>query len=150
MVSSTSFQTQLVDQAIDHASLISWATRPECGAVLLFLGVTREWTDGERTTQLEYDAYRTMALRELEQLAEQAANQWPLEAVAITHRLGIVPIGEASVAIVVGSAHRQAAFEAGQWLIDRLKERVPIWKKDYSPDGSDHWMPPNLGGFSQS
>ncbi len=136
------FQIQLVDEAIDVSTLLKEAHRADCGAVLLFLGTTREWTGSERTIQLEYEAYREMAIQELRRLAEQALVTYEVKRIAITHRLGIVSLSEASVAIAVSSPHRKAAFLAGEWLIDRLKEVVPIWKRDFSGDGSTSWKHP--------
>jgi len=85
---------------------------------------------------LEYEAYPEMALRELERIGRQACERWPIRKIGIVHRVGPVPVGEASVAIAVSSAHRAAAFEACRFAIDRLKEIVPIWKKEYFEGGA--------------
>ena len=85
-----------------------------------------------------------MAVKEIEKLASQAAEQWPLLAIAITHRLGHLEVGEASVAIAVSAPHRGEAFTAGQWLIDTLKQQVPIWKKENWADGQSDWVHPGL------
>lgn len=145
MESERKIEIQLVDSAIDVSTMLMRAYRADCGAVLLFLGTTREWTGEERTCQLEYEAYREMATRELGRLAEKALEEFEVKRIAITHRLGIVQVLEASVAIVVSSSHRKAAFQAGEWLIDRLKEDVPIWKKDFAADGSANWLHPKVG-----
>lgn len=110
--------------------------------MLLFLGVTRQHTDGRETAKLQYDAYEEMASKELGVLETQARERWNLVECLIVHRLGCVPLGEASVAIVTGSAHRKPAFEAGEWLIDSLKERVPIWKEEHWADGTTEWVHP--------
>jgi molybdopterin synthase catalytic subunit len=115
---------------------------PAAGAVLLFLGCTRQHTSGRETTELAYDAYAEMAEIELASLETEARERWALIECLIVHRLGIVPLGEASVAIVVASAHRKAAFEAGEWLIDTLKVRVPIWKQEHWADGTCEWVHP--------
>ncbi len=132
----------LTNDPIDPTDLLKQAQSPEAGAVVLFLGTTRRLTDGRETARLQYEAYPTMAAKELEQLEGEARQRWPLTACLITHRLGTVPLGEASVAIVVASAHRHEAFAAGEWLIDTLKERVPIWKQEQWADGEAEWVHP--------
>ena len=135
----------MVRDPIDADRLLMQARRADCGAVLLFLGTTREWTGGNRTDFLEYDAYEEMAISEMQKLADSALTRWPIKFICIVHRLGRVNIGEASVAIVVSSPHRREAFEAGEWLIDSLKELVPIWKKDHTATGSSEWLHPLTG-----
>jgi molybdopterin synthase catalytic subunit len=133
---------QLTDDPIDATRLLGLAQRPEAGAVVLFLGTTRQFTKGRETLQLAYEAYREMALRELERLEAEARGRWQLVECVIVHRLGIVPLAESSVAIAVSSPHRNDAFEAGRWLIDALKESVPIWKQEQWADGSVEWVHP--------
>ena len=135
---------QLTEEPIDTAHMLSHATHPEAGAVAMFLGTTREVTDGRRTVQLQYDAYREMAERELAQLEEEARRRWPLRACQIVHRLGNVEPSEVSVAIVVATPHRGEAFEAAQWLINELKEKVPIWKCEHWSDGQSAWVHPGI------
>jgi molybdopterin synthase catalytic subunit len=106
--------------------------------------MTREHTDGRQTESLDYECYPEMAKRKLEELEAEASGRWPLVECAIVHRLGHLEIGEASVAVAVSSPHRQAAFEAGQWLIDTLKESVPIWKRENWADGTTEWVHPGL------
>lgn len=133
---------KLTREPIDTATMLSAAQSPDAGAVLLFLGVTRQFTDQRETTELHYDAYEQMALKELETLKAEACQRWSLADCSIVHRLGLVPLGEASVAIVTASSHRQAAFQAGEWLIDTLKQRVPIWKQENWADGKTQWVHP--------
>lgn len=133
---------QLTHDTIDSAAMIERAQSPDAGAVLLFLGCTRQHTAGRETAELTYDAYGEMAERELAALETEARERWGLHECLIAHRLGLVPLGKASVAIVVASPHRQAAFEAGQWLIDTLKQRVPIWKQEHWADGTSEWVHP--------
>jgi molybdopterin synthase catalytic subunit len=133
---------QLTRDKIDSDSLVRQAQSPAAGAVLLFLGCTRQHTSGRETTELAYDAYAEMAELELAALENEARERWGLLECLIVHRLGIVPLGEASVAIVVASAHRKAAFEAGEWLINTLKVRVPIWKQEHWADGTSEWVHP--------
>ena len=135
---------ELTDEAIDTQALLTQVSSPRAGAVLLFLGTTRRIT-GERVTEsLDYECYADMAEAKLAELEAEARRRWSLIDCGIIHRLGRVEPGVASVAIAVSSAHRRAAFEAGQWLIDALKEVVPIWKKENWADGSCQWMHPGL------
>jgi molybdopterin synthase catalytic subunit len=133
---------QLTHSPIDADLLVRSAQSPAAGAVLLFLGCTRQHTAGRETTELAYDAYEEMAAKELATLEATARERWGLVECLIVHRLGVVSLGEASVAIVVASPHRKAAFEAGEWLIDTLKESVPIWKQEHWADGSSEWVHP--------
>ncbi len=133
---------ELTQKPLDTAPLLARAQTPQAGAVLLFLGVTRQLTAGRKTTELHYDAYQEMALKELAALETEARQRWQLVECTIVHRLGCVPLGEASVAIVTASPHRRAAFAAGEWLIDTLKERVPIWKQEHWTDGTTQWVHP--------
>jgi molybdopterin synthase catalytic subunit len=139
---------ELTHDVIDSQAVLDRVASHQAGAVVLFLGVTREFTGGRQTASLDYDCYPEMALRELEKLEAQASARWPLTACAIVHRLGRLELGEASVAIAVSSPHRRAAFEAGQWLIDTLKEVVPIWKQENWADGTSEWVHPGLNDAS--
>src|SRR5215470_18472194 len=117
---------------------------PAAGAVVTFLGTTRNENAGRRVVRLEYEAFHRMAEREMKALAATAARRWALRRVAMVHRIGVVPVGEASVAIAVAAGHRQEAFVACRWLIDRLKEIVPIWKKEHFRGGTV-WIGPQQG-----
>ena len=132
----------LADRPIDTAELVEQVQSPESGAVLLFLGVTRQFTQGRESIELVYDAYREMAEKELASLEQEARKRWQLNDCLLVHRLGLVPLGEVSVAIVVASRHRREAFEAGEWLIDTLKQRVPIWKQEHFTNGGTEWVHP--------
>ena len=133
---------QLTRDPIDTQQVLAQVTSTRAGAIVLFLGTTRELTGGRRTLWLDYDCYPEMACEQLAQLEQQAKERWSLEACAIVHRLGRVDLAEVSVAVAVSSAHRAVAFEAGQWLIDRLKEVVPIWKQEHWADGTTEWVHP--------
>lgn len=135
-VSGGSSRASMVPEKIDSDSLIAAIKRPEDGALVVFEGIVRNNTRGRRTLYLEYEAYETMALQEMERLCERALTQFPIREVRIVHRLGHLDIGETSVLIIVASAHRGPAFEACRWLIDTLKRTVPIWKKEYFEDGA--------------
>jgi len=127
----------LIDSKIDERQLFDFVLDPECGAISSFLGITRNNFKGKNVLQLEYESYEKMALKKMEEIAEQAISKWPgVRKVAITHRLGIVPVMEASIFIAVSSEHRKDSLEAVQWLIDVLKAIVPVWKKEYYEDGS--------------
>jgi molybdopterin synthase catalytic subunit len=136
---------QLTDSPIDTAALVDSARHPNAGAVVLFLGTTRELTDGRQTVALDYEAYREMAEQKLVELEAEARRRWPVIECIVVHRLGRVPLAEASVAIVVSTPHRRDAFAAGEWLIDTLKRDVPIWKREQWSDGTTEWVHP---GFS--
>lgn len=128
------------DSAIDGNSLLALVADPDCGAQLLFLGTTRHRTGTELTTELFYEAYRPMADNQLRTIALQAAERWGLRKVAIQHRLGVVTVGQASVAVAVSSPHRQAVMEAIAWIMNELKRDVPIWKREQRPDGETEWV----------
>lgn len=108
---------------------------PEDGALVVFEGVVRNHSQGRRTLYLEYEAYPAMAVRKMREVGESARRKFPIDRIAMVHRVGRVEIGDTSVAILVTSAHRRAAFEACHYAIDELKRTVPIWKKEYFEDG---------------
>ena len=115
------------------------------GAVVTFVGTTRNENAGRRVIRLEYEAFTRMAEREMRALAAEATRRWSLSKVAMAHRTGVVPVGEASVAIAVSAGHRAEAFAACRWLIDRLKEIVPIWKREHFR-GGQVWIGAQQGG----
>lgn len=135
---------ELTHDTIDTAVVVDRVRHPEAGAVVLFLGTTRELTAGRQTVALDYEAYNEMAERQLTDLEAEARRRWPVIECSITHRLGRVPPTEASVAIAVSTPHRRDAFEAGQWLIDSLKQDVPIWKREQWSDGAQEWVHPGM------
>ena len=131
---------ELVRGPIDVPALLAAAARPECGAVNLFLGATRDHHQGRRVLRLEYEAYERMALDSLAALERAAAERFGLGHCAIVHRLGEVPVTEASVAVVTSAPHRAAAFDAARWAMDELKRNVPIWKKEHFAEGGAEWV----------
>ena len=133
---------EIVEQAIDADAVTRAVADPAAGATVTFIGTTRDHHEGRVVTQLEYEAFPEMALSELRKIGAAAGARWPVTAIAIVHRIGVVPIGEASVVIAVSAAHRDAAFEACRFAIDRLKELVPIWKKENWADGRTEWVHP--------
>jgi molybdopterin synthase catalytic subunit len=124
---------------IDVAALERAASDPAAGAIVTFAGTTRRENAGRRVIRLEYEAYEPMALSEMRKIALDAGHRWPIVRIAISHRVGVVEIGETSVAIAAAAAHRGEAFEACRFAIDRLKEIVPIWKKEYF-EGGELWI----------
>jgi molybdopterin synthase catalytic subunit len=133
---------QLTTNPIDATSLLTAAQQPAAGAVVLFLGITREMTGDVQTAALNYEAHAALAEAELSRLEQTARERWPLVECAIVHRLGLVPLTEASVAVVASSPHREAALAAAKWLIDELKTTVPIWKQEIGPTGATSWVHP--------
>lgn len=134
--------TRLTTESIDYAALTESVRSPEAGAAVLFLGTVRELTQGRQTVALDYEAYPQMAEAKLEELLAEARARWPIVRAEIVHRLGHLELGDISVAVAVSTPHRQQAFEAGQYLIDRLKQIVPIWKKENWADGTTEWVHP--------
>ena len=134
-----SARARLVDEPIDVAAAERAVAAPGCGAVLLFLGTVRDHHQGRAVRRLTYSAYRPMALKVLERIAAELEAEDPGLRVAIVHRLGDVPVVEASVVIAVASPHRQAAYEASRLALERLKREVPIWKREHYDDGDVAW-----------
>ena len=126
---------EIVDGRIDTAAVMEAMKAGADGAVCVFDGIVRNNTRGRETLHLDYEAYREMALKQMQGLADEAVARFGVRDVALVHRLGRLVVGETSVLIVVASAHRGVAFEACRWLIDTLKKQVPIWKKETFVDG---------------
>lgn len=126
----------IVEEPIDVGALVSGAYRPDCGAVATFVGTTRIDESGDaRVEYLEYEAYRPMADKKLAEIGREIQSRWDVRHVAIVHRIGRVDPGEPSVAIVVAAPRRGPAFEASRYAIERIKEIVPIWKREVWSDG---------------
>src|SRR5262249_32688260 len=128
--------------SIDHNALTEQVRRNDCGAVVTFLGTVREMTDGRVTTALDYQAYPSMAEKKMVEIEQETRSRWPVGAMMMVHRLGHLELGEVSVAVAVMCPHRAQAFEACRYAIDRLKEIVPIWKKENWADGKSEWVHP--------
>ena len=135
---------ELTTDEIDTTALLSHVRSKQAGAVVLFMGTVREITEGCRTASLDYECYPEMAERKLKELETEVRRRWPIVQCAIVHRLGHLEVGEASVAIAVSSPHRQQAFQAGTWMIDSIKQVVPIWKRDNWADGTSQWVHPRM------
>lgn len=135
--------TALGDAPLAVGEAYAFLTTPDAGGVAVFVGTTRRWTEGRETERLRYEAYEPMARAELDRLAAEAMERWPVLRCCVLHRLGEVPVAEASVIVGVATAHRGEAFEACRWLVDTLKEHVPIWKREVFADGTEEWVRPH-------
>ena len=130
---------RLVTSPIDTVALMDEVRTDASGAVVLFTGTVRNHHKGLKVESLTYEAYGPMAEREMGRIAWEASERWALEGIAVVHRLGHLKVGEISVAVAVAAAHRKEALRACAWAIDRVKERVPIWKKEEGEGGTD-WV----------
>lgn len=129
------------DEPIDGAALLSEVGRPDSGATVLFLGTVRDHSSGkEGVTHLEYEVFAERVEPKIREIVDEAATRWPVLHAVVEHRSGTVQLGEASVAVAVASAHRSDAFESARYIIDELKQRAPIWKKEFWPGGAE-WSP---------
>jgi molybdopterin synthase catalytic subunit len=130
----------LREEAIDAGALVHEAGRPDAGATALFLGTARNHSEGKTdVTHLEYEAYAEHVEAALATIAGEAVERWPVLSILVEHRTGHVAVGEPSVAVAVSSAHRGDAFEAARFVIDELKRRAPIWKREHWPGGAE-WV----------
>lgn len=126
------------DKPIDTGALVGEVRRPDSGATVLFLGTVRDHSPGKPgVTHLEYEVYAEMVEVKIGDILDEAREMWPILSVVVEHRQGVVPVEEVSVAVAVATAHRAAAFEAARFVIDELKVRVPIWKKEFWEGGAD-------------
>jgi len=129
--------THLVTQRLSVDALLAEVQGPERGGTCVFLGTVRSEED---VTGIEYSAYDQMAIAEIERMLGEARERWPETLVALQHRLGLIPVGEASIAIAAAAPHRDAAFAACRYVIEEVKKRLPIWKKELHADGSATWV----------
>lgn len=136
----------LQEAPLDVAAAVAFLQTPRAGGIDVFLGTTRQWTGAAETVQLAYEAYAPMALRVMGNLVETARQQWPVLKAVLWHRFGVVPVAEASVLIGVATPHRAEAFAACRYLIDALKQDVPIWKREHYADGRTEWVAGRSGG----
>jgi molybdopterin synthase catalytic subunit len=137
---------EITEAPLDHAALTERVRHANAGAVCTFLGTVREMTGERRTILLEYEAYPEMAAKQMADLEAEARRRWPVIEMALAHRVGKLDLGDVSVVVAVSCPHRGDAFEACRWLIDTLKEVVPIWKRERWADGRDEWIHPGLEG----
>lgn len=135
---------RVIRKAINLQELVEFVTDPEAGAIVTFIGTTRNNNEGRKVIGLDYEAYPEMAEKELARLGEEAKRRWKIQRMAIVHRIGPVQITESSVAIAVSSAHRQDAFDACRFAIEEIKRTVPIWKKEVY-EGGEVWIGTQAG-----
>ena len=140
---SNKHQVNLSRNPIDINAAYQFLQTPEAGGISIFVGTTRRWTDGQETVSLTYESYEPMALKEMHALLDIATSRWPIHQACLLHRLGMVPLAEASVLVGVATPHRPEAFQACRFLIDQLKIRVPIWKQEHLADGRMIWVQGN-------
>jgi molybdopterin synthase catalytic subunit len=129
-------------EPIDYIQLTEAVRTPRCGGVVLFLGTVRELTKDRRTTALDYEAYPGMAEAKLAEVDREVRARWDVGGLALVHRTGRLELAEVSVAVAVSTPHRAEAFAACQYAIDRLKQIVPIWKREHWADGTTEWVHP--------
>lgn len=129
----------IVEESIDAAALERRVAHPSAGAVVRFDGVVRDHNEGRAVTKLEYEAYASMAVAEMERIAVEIESELPGVRVAAHHRTGTLVVGDVAIVCVASAPHRGEAFDAARRLIDRIKERVPIWKREHGPDGP-YWV----------
>jgi MoaE-MoaD fusion protein len=132
---------RVTSEPLDPNELLAAVRQDESGAVVLFHGVARNNSEGRRVIALEYDAHASLAEKKLAEVAHEVRSRWPIMAIAVLHRTGRLAIGETSLLVAVSSAHRQEAFEASQYAVDRIKQIVPVWKKEIWEDGTGDWVP---------
>jgi molybdopterin synthase catalytic subunit len=128
-------EIKILSQALNIQYCIDQVMSPESGGIDVFIGTVRNATKGKAVVRLEFEAYEKMAIAEMEKIAQRAIEKWPVQKLLIHHRTGVLEVGEVPVIIAVSAAHRAAAFEACRYVIDTLKQTVPIWKKEIFEDG---------------
>jgi molybdopterin synthase catalytic subunit len=131
---------KITTEAIQPDALHEWLCKPHHGAVVTFAGLVRDHTDSRATARLEYEAFEEMAEKKLREVGDEIRERWQIEDVAMIHRLGVLEIGEISILIAVAAPHRKHVFEACSYAIDRVKQVVPIWKKEVWKDGEAEWV----------
>ena len=132
-------QTGIVDHAIDPAAVLARFSSPEDGACVLFLGVVRNHNEGHAVVSVEYEAYREMADKVLKTIAGEAEDQFETDRITVLHRIGDLEVGEVATAIAVSTPHRAEAYEASRFIIEEIKKRLPIWKRERYPEGEGGW-----------
>jgi molybdopterin synthase catalytic subunit len=132
----------LTRDPISPAALLAEVASPECGGICLFLGTVRDGPEDGGVTGIEYSAYEPMAVAELDRIRAEAVKRWPGARIAVRHRLGLVATEDASIGIAVAAPHREAAFAACRYVIEAVKQRLPVWKKELRADGTMLWVDP--------
>ena len=133
-------RTAIVDRPLDACALLAEVAEYKNGASVLFVGTVRDVNDGSPVSGLDYTAYSSMAEKELASIASEAASRWTTGDIVVEHRIGTLDLGEASVVIAVGHPHRAEAYEASRYIIEELKKRLPVWKREHYVDGRSEWV----------
>jgi molybdopterin synthase catalytic subunit len=133
-------RTAIVDRPLDACALLAEVANTRNGASIVFVGTVRDQNEGAPVTGLDYSSYSQMAERELSAIVEEAADRWHTGDVVVEHRIGALELGDASVVIAVAHPHRDEAYEASRYIIEELKKRLPIWKKEHYVDGRSEWV----------
>jgi molybdopterin synthase catalytic subunit len=141
---------RLTREAIDPPALVRLVASDDCGAMSLFLGTVRAHNEGRAVTGIEYSAYDAMAGKELRRIADEAAARFGIRRIAVEHRVGELALGDVSVAIAVAHGHRAPVLDAQRYVIEELKQRVPIWKREHYVDGTREWIDPTRYGAGVS
>lgn len=132
---------EITPDPVAPAELLDGVGADEDGAVVLFLGIVRDHNDGRSVTGMEYEAYEEMAREVLEAIAREARDRWNTDRIGVVHRTGRLEVGEVSVAIAVSTPHRAEAYDASRYVIEEIKARLPIWKREHYVDGERRWVP---------
>ncbi len=135
-------RSSIVTREIDPASLIGEVGSPQFGAISVFIGTVRDVNDGRSVNSIEYSAYKSMAESELERILDEAEERFVVSALVVEHRIGVLGLGEVSVAIVAAHEHRAPALDCTRYVIEEIKKRVPIWKMEHYADGTREWVDP--------
>lgn len=130
---------EITDEILDVNEISQMVTDPSCGAISIFVGITRDNFDGKKVLRLEYEAYKPMAKKKMKEMCDSIRKQWEIHSIAMIHRINVVPISEASIVIAISSPHRKESLQAVEYAIDTLKATVPIWKKEIYADESSSW-----------
>jgi len=141
---------KITEKPIDVQKVIGTVSSLGAGAVNVFIGTVRNSANGKNVVWLEYEAYEAMAVAEIRKIIDEASHRWPLLGYAVSHRIGTLKPGEVSVVVAVSAPHRSESFEACQYIIDTLKEKVPIWKKEVFEDGEEWVSAGPEGAFAQN
>ena len=135
-------RTALVERPLDSARLLEEVASPANGAAVVFVGTVREESDGRAVTGIDYSAYKGMAERELSAIVGEAAERFGTDRIVVEHRLGTLEVGEASIVIAAAHPHRARAFDAARFVIEEVKQRLPVWKREHYTDGTREWVDP--------
>jgi molybdopterin synthase catalytic subunit len=131
--------TEITDKPIDVHKIIKAVESDDAGALNVFIGTVRSKTSGKKVVRLDYEAYEPMAKKEIEKIVQLATKKWGIKKWAVSHRVGTLTVGEVAVVVAISTAHRKESFEACQFIINSLKQTVPIWKKEIFEDGEE-WV----------